>query len=123
MDENKKDDMVEETADRTEESVATQEDVMDAEYEQVAEDGCEQEMAQEQPETGEEAEESKLKGFFGKKKKDKKDQQIEELTGRVQRQMAEFDNFRKRSEKEKAAMYEVGGKERDRKDPADDRQL
>lgn len=54
-------------------------------------------------------EESKKMGFF-KKKKDKKDQQIEELTDRVQRQMAEFDNFRKRSEKEKAAMYEVGAK-------------
>ena len=55
-------------------------------------------------------EETKKKGLFGKKKKDKKDQQIEELTDRVQRQMAEFDNFRKRSEKEKAAMFEVGAR-------------
>ncbi len=55
-------------------------------------------------------EEPKKTGFFGKKKKDKKDQQIEELTDRVQRQMAEFDNFRKRSEKEKAAMYEMGAR-------------
>ena len=52
-----------------------------------------------------------LKGFFKKKdKKDKKDKQIEELTDRVRRQMAEFDNFRKRTEKEKAAMYEIGAK-------------
>lgn len=52
------------------------------------------------------------KGFFGKKKdkKDKKDIQIEELTDRLKRQMAEFDNFRKRTEKEKCAMYEVGAK-------------
>lgn len=53
------------------------------------------------------------KGFFGKKKKEKKDKkdiQIEELTDRVKRQMAEFDNFRKRTEKEKAAMFEVGAK-------------
>ncbi len=50
------------------------------------------------------------RGLFGKKKKDKRDQQIEELTDRVQRQMAEFDNFRKRSEKEKSAMYEIGAK-------------
>ncbi|MCD7715433.1 MAG: nucleotide exchange factor GrpE [Lachnospiraceae bacterium] len=56
------------------------------------------------------SEETGRKSFFGKKKKDKKDQQIEELTDRVQRQMAEFDNFRKRSEKEKAAMFEVGAK-------------
>ena len=52
------------------------------------------------------------KGFFGKKKekKDKKDIQIEELTDRVRRQMAEFDNFRKRTEKEKSAMYEIGAR-------------
>jgi molecular chaperone GrpE len=64
------------------------------------------------PEGAEEdsAEEPKKKGLFGKLKKDKRDVQIEELTDRVQRQMAEFDNFRKRSEKEKAAMFEVGAK-------------
>ncbi|HJB29140.1 MAG TPA: nucleotide exchange factor GrpE [Candidatus Blautia faecavium] len=49
--------------------------------------------------------------FFGKKKKDKKDQQIEELTDRLKRSMAEFDNFRKRTEKEKASMYIIGAKE------------
>ena len=52
------------------------------------------------------------KGFFGKKKdkKDKKDIQIEELTDKLKRQMAEFDNFRKRTEKEKASMFEVGAR-------------
>ena len=50
------------------------------------------------------------KVLFGKKKKDKKDIRIEELTDRVQRQMAEFDNFRKRTEKEKSAMFEMGAK-------------
>ena len=45
-----------------------------------------------------------------KEKKDKKDEQIEELTDRLKRQMAEFDNFRKRTEKEKAQMFEVGAK-------------
>ena len=51
--------------------------------------------------------------FFGKKKekKDKKDQQIADLTDRLQRTMAEFDNFRKRTEKEKASMYIIGAKE------------
>ena len=53
----------------------------------------------------------KGKKYFQKKeKKDKKDEKIEELTDQVRRQMAEFDNFRKRSEKEKSAMYEVGAK-------------
>lgn len=51
----------------------------------------------------------KKKSFF-KKKKDKKDEQIEELTDKVKRQMAEFDNFRKRTEKEKSRMYDMGAK-------------
>ena len=51
----------------------------------------------------------KKKSFF-KKKKDKKDEQIEELTYKVKRQMAEFDNFRKRTEKEKSQMYDMGAK-------------
>lgn len=44
-------------------------------------------------------------------KKDPKDAQIEELKDRLARQMAEFDNFRKRTEKEKSAMYEVGARD------------
>ena len=67
-------------------------------------------------ENGEEAiaeEEAKERKFFGKKKekKDKKDEKIEELTDKVKRQMAEFDNYRKRTEKEKASMYIVGAKD------------
>ena len=60
----------------------------------------------------EEADEEKSSGGFFKKKdkKDKKDAQIEELTDKVRRQMAEFENFRKRSEKEKSQMHEVGAK-------------
>ena len=46
-----------------------------------------------------------------KNKKDKKDEKIEELNDRITRQMAEFDNFRKRTEKEKSQMYEVGAKD------------
>ncbi|MBD5503158.1 MAG: nucleotide exchange factor GrpE [Lachnospiraceae bacterium] len=52
-----------------------------------------------------------------KKKKDKADkkqealkEKIEELEDRVKRQMAEFENFRKRTEKEKTAMFETGAK-------------
>ena len=61
------------------------------------------------------AEEKELKGktsFFGKKKKDNKlEQQIEDLTDRLKRNMAEFDNFRKRTEKEKSSMYIIGAKD------------
>ncbi len=60
-------------------------------------------------EAGGKAKEEK-KGFF-QKKKDKKDEQIEELTDRLKRTMAEFDNFRKRTEKEKASMYEFGARD------------
>lgn len=61
---------------------------------------------------GEEASGEKKSRFFGKKnKKDKKDEKIEELTDKLTRQMAEFDNFRKRTEKEKSQMYEIGAKD------------
>ncbi len=60
----------------------------------------------------EEGEEKKSKSLFKKdKKKDKKDQQIEELNDRLMRNMAEFDNFRKRTEKEKSMMFELGAKD------------
>ena len=50
--------------------------------------------------------------FFGKKKKDNKlEQQVEDLTDRLKRSMAEFDNFRKRTEKEKSSMYIIGAKD------------
>ena len=67
------------------------------------------ETSDEEPEK--ESEEGTSKRLFGKKKKDKKDEKIEELTDRVARQMAEFDNFRKRTEREKSQMYEVGAKD------------
>ncbi len=47
---------------------------------------------------------------FFRKKKDKKDEKIEELNDKVMRQMAEFDNFRKRSEKEKSQMFDLGAR-------------
>ena len=74
--------------------------------------------AGENPEGEKEAEatdEKEAKGktsFFGKKKKDNKlEQQIEDLTDRLKRNMAEFDNFRKRTEKEKSSMYIIGAKD------------
>ena len=53
------------------------------------------------------------KRFFGKKK-DKKDKQIEDLTAQLddlrKRNLAEFENFRKRTEKEKSTMFDMGAK-------------
>lgn len=89
-----------------------------AEEDNAEKDNTEEVMAEEaveedtEADAEEEADEEKSSGGFFKKKdkKDKKDAQIEELTDKVRRQMAEFENFRKRSEKEKTQMYEVGAK-------------
>ncbi len=64
------------------------------------------------PEEQDEKKENKL--FKKKEKTDKKQdklkEKVSELEDRVIRQMAEFENFRKRSEKEKSAMYDMGAK-------------
>ena len=74
---------------------------------------ADQEEAQAEPETAEEDAGTDKKGFFGKKKekKDKKDEQIAELTDKLKRQLAEFENFRNRTDKEKSQMYAVGAKD------------
>lgn len=82
--------------------------------EAAAEEGEDAAGEDTRPESAEEKQEGKTKtSFFGKKKKekDKYEQQIEELTDRLKRSMAEFDNFRKRTEKEKASMYIIGARE------------
>ena len=70
---------------------------------------------EEQAEDREPEEESDKVGLFGgkklKKELEKKAEQISELTDRNMRLMAEFDNYRKRTEKEKAAMYGMGAKD------------
>ena len=107
MEELEKDKVVEETTD-TEETKAAEESA----EETKAEDTAETENAQDAEETSEETETKEKKdGIFGKKKKkDKKDEQIEDLNDRLRRQMAEFDNFRKRSEKEKSQMFDMGAR-------------
>lgn len=89
-----------------------EEAVTEPNVEEKAPEETENEPEQEEPSsetTGEEAEEKK--GFFKKKeKKDKKDEKIEELNDRLMRTMAEFDNFRKRSEREKSQMFDIGAK-------------
>jgi len=82
--------------------------------EHIAEDNKEKTGQEEMKETEKSAQEElphEKKSRFGKKKKDKKEEKIEELTDRLKRQMAEFENFRKRTDKEKSRMYEIGAKE------------
>lgn len=96
--------VAEEEKDKKEEmdSKAVQEEVETPETPEAAE------------ETVDSAEEPPKADKKEKKKKDKKQdamkEKVEELEDRVKRQMAEFDNFRKRTEKEKSAMFETGAK-------------
>ena len=92
------------------------EETVETETEEVVEETAEteDEVTEETSETEETAEETdEKKGFFGKKKdkKDKKDLRIEELEDKVKRQLAEFENFRNRTEKEKSRMYEFGARD------------
>lgn len=108
---------VEEAKKAAEEQDAAQEaagEDTEAVAEETVEEEADSEASEEETleETAEEGSEKGAKGLFKRKpKKDKKDEQIEELKDKLTRQMAEFDNFRKRTEKEKSAMYEIGAKD------------
>ena len=86
----------------------------DAETDSRAEDSTEEAEAPDGEDvmdgTFTQAPENAPKKSFFKKKKDKKDEKIEELTDQVKRQMAEFHNFRKRTEREKSQMFDLGAK-------------
>ena len=74
---------------------------------------AETEQSDQEAESQKEPETKTKTSFFGKKKKekDKFEQQVEELTDRLKRSMAEFDNYRKRTEKEKSSMYIIGARD------------
>ena len=82
----------------------------DEENTQAAEETKDADVNEAKSEDNASADADEKKGLFKKKKKDKKDEQIEELNDRLKRQMAEFENFRKRSEKEKSQMFDMGAK-------------
>lgn len=93
------------------------EDAEAAEAENVSEEASEDEAADEtleddaSAETEDKYSDDKKDGLFKKKKKkDKKDEEIENLTDRLKRQMAEFENFRKRTDKEKSQMFDMGAR-------------
>ncbi len=101
-----------------EKETVTDEILEETEQQADAEDISEQteaEASEEQPEDKDAQADDKgdKKRFFGKKK-DKKDKQIEDLTAQLEdlrkRNLAEFENFRKRSEKEKSTMFDMGAK-------------
>lgn len=98
-------------------SEAVQEETKTPEQAEAAEEGAAEEKAAEEKaveETADNTQESPKADKKEKKKKDKKQdamkEKVEELEDRVKRQMAEFENFRKRTEKEKTAMFETGAR-------------
>ena len=105
---------MEENKTMEQEPVTQEEEIVveDTKAEDISE-AADQAEAQAEPETAEEDAGTDKKGFFGKKKekKDKKDEQIAELTDKLKRQLAEFENFRNRTDKEKSQMYAVGAKD------------
>ena len=113
--EKSQEEMVKEAVEEAKKTASAKEEPGDGEI--PVEDGDKEDKAgaegQEEPEEEASPEEGKTEGkkLFGRKKKDKKDEKIEELTDKLTRQMAEFDNFRKRTEREKSQMYEVGAKD------------
>lgn len=110
MEENKKEDIQTEAVNESEQVKENPtEEVL---KEEVLEAEVEVEEEQESEETLAEEENSKQESHRKKKeKKDPKDEKIAELNDRLMRQMAEFDNYRKRTEKEKSGMYIVGAKD------------
>lgn len=91
---------------------AAEQEASEASAQEIEIEEADQEEEEEVVEETEETEEVEKKGIFKRKpKKDKKDEKIEELTDKLTRQMAEFDNYRKRTEKEKSGMYEIGAKD------------
>ena len=106
MQETKQEEILEEVTEETVEEAA--EEIVEETVENgEAEDVVEEVSEEDEKEAAEAGESEEKKGFF-KKKKDKKDEKIDELTDQVKRQMAEFENFRKRSDREKAQMFSMG---------------
>ena len=102
--------------DPEEKADAAEDETAQTETDSTDEDSAGNDAGDNESEADEDSEEqsskTEKKKFFSKKnKKDKKNEKIEELTDRLTRQMAEFDNFRKRTEKEKSQMYEIGAKD------------
>ncbi len=101
--------IMEELEEEAAEKAETKAEDKAAEEAKAEESQPETDKAEGQEAAEEATEETKKKGLFGKKeKKNPLQEKVDELNDRVVRQMAEFDNFRKRTDKEKAQMFEQG---------------
>lgn len=111
----KKEDAVKQAIKDAQEAAAKENETVEEMQEATTEESTEAPAEPEEETTEQaEAEDGKSSKFFGKdkkkKEKDKSKEKIEELEDKVKRQLAEFENFRNRSEKEKAQMFDMGAK-------------
>ena len=97
----------------TEETVDEMEDIAEDTVETAAEEAIDEASENEADEQDDKEAAKAVKNAKKKAKAEKKDamkEKVDELEDRVKRQMAEFENFRKRTDKEKAMMFETGAK-------------
>ena len=110
----KKEDAVKQAMKDAQEAAAVENEKEEQTVEETAEAPADAEEVEEAGAEQEPTEEAKASKLFGKdkkkKEKDKSKEKIEELEDKVKRQLAEFENFRNRSEKEKAQMFDMGAK-------------
>ncbi len=115
MDETIKDQETNTEETKTEETKTENDEASSSAFEESDIETTEDSEEDDTEETSEEdSKDGQKKSFFRKEKKekkDKKDLKIDELNDRLIRNMAEFDNFRKRSEREKAQMFEIGARD------------
>lgn len=92
-----------------ENAAAEEAEKVEVNAEQV-EDAVKEEKETEKTDKNEKAEKSEKKGFFKNKNKEVEElgQKLADIQDKFQRTLAEFDNFRKRTSKEKASMYDDG---------------
>lgn len=104
-----KEDELKEQAESKEKDIGTQEKEQAGKDKETASEANEAEVSGDGKDDGA-REKTKKSSKKEKEKKDKKDQKIDELNDRLMRLMAEYDNYRKRTEKEKSLMFEMGAK-------------
>ena len=96
------------TEETVEEMETTTEDATD-EVEEAIDEATEDDIEEQDDKEAAKAD-KKAKKKAKAEKKDAMKEKVDELEDRVKRQMAEFENFRKRTDKEKAMMFETGAK-------------
>jgi len=108
--EERKEDLQDDVVTETVQDTEVEETVAEETTDEVTEEKTAEAESEQSQGPGDKAEKKAFKKKAKDKKQDALKEKVDELEDKVKRQMAEFDNFRKRTEKEKAAMFETGAK-------------